>query len=295
LNIIGSKAVGEAEEWIVALKIAILLVFVAVGLFSTNPAAMEPAQWSGTVQLVAGGMLIFLAYEGFELIANTAQDVRDADRTLPRAYYSAVVFVIALYVLVSVVTVGNLSVGKIVQAKDYALAEAAKPFMGETGFILIGIAAMLSTASAINATLYGAARISYIIAKDGELPRYLDRKVWSKPIEGLLITAGLTLLVANLFKLESISLMGSAGFLIVFAAVNAANTVRHKETASKPLISAMGALACLAALGALIRQSARDRPSALWVLGAMVLASIVIEATYRGVSGRRRKRHLPTR
>ncbi|MEJ2720579.1 MAG: APC family permease, partial [bacterium] len=190
LNILGSRAVGEAEEWIVGLKVTILLGFVGVGLFSTNPSAMAVGQWTGPLQLIAGGMLIFLAYEGFELIANTAQDVRDAGRTLPRAYYSAVGFVIALYVLVSVVTVGNLSVPDIVQAKDYALAEAAKPFMGETGFILIGIAAMLSTASAINATLYGAARISYIIAKDGELPAVLERKVWHNPVEGLLIMAG---------------------------------------------------------------------------------------------------------
>jgi amino acid transporter len=67
-------------------------------------------------------MLIFLAYEGFELIANTAQDARDVERTLPRAYYNAVTFVILLYVLVSVVALGNLSVSDLVRVKDYALA-----------------------------------------------------------------------------------------------------------------------------------------------------------------------------
>jgi hypothetical protein len=142
-------------------------------------------------------MIIFLAYEGFELIANTAHDVRDVARTLPRAYYTAVRFVIALYVLVALVTVGNLAVDKIVAAKDYALAEAARPFLGQTGFTLVAIAAMLSTASAINATLYGAARLSYCIARDGELPAMLERKVRGEPVGGLLITAGLTLFVAN--------------------------------------------------------------------------------------------------
>jgi hypothetical protein len=114
-------------------------------------------------------MIIFLAYEGFELIANTAADVRDPNRTLPRAYYSAVGFVILLYVMVAAVTVGNLPVAQIVAAKDYALAEAAKPFLGSFGYLLITVAALLSTLSAINATLYGAARLSYTIAKDGEL------------------------------------------------------------------------------------------------------------------------------
>jgi amino acid transporter len=89
------------------------------------------------LQLAAGGMIIFPAYEGFELIANTAKDLHDPVRTLPRAYHAAVGLVIALYVLVALVTVGNLPVDKIVAAKDYALAEAARPFLGQAGFLLI--------------------------------------------------------------------------------------------------------------------------------------------------------------
>jgi amino acid transporter len=293
LNIFGSRAVGEAEEWIVGLKLGILLLFVAVGLFSAKAGAVLPDQWASPLHVIAGGMLIFLAYEGFELIANTARDVCDAERTLPRAYYSAVIFVILLYVLVSVAAVGNLSVGELVRAKDYALAEAARPILGEGGFILIGIAALLSTASAINATLYGAARISYIIAKDGELPAFLERKVWRKPIEGLLITASLTLVVANSFDIESISVMGSAGFLIVFAAVNIANVVQRKRTRSAWPLSAVGAVACVAALGVLLWISAAKNPATLWVLVGMVALSVGIEALYRGLTGRRIRPHLP--
>jgi hypothetical protein len=293
LNVIGSRAVGEAEEWIVGLKIAILLGFVGIGLFSAQPAAMAPTQWAPPVQLVAGGMLIFLAYEGFELIANTAQDVRDPARTLPRAYYGAVLFVIVLYVLVSAVTVGNLDVHSIVKAQDYALAEAARPFMGHAGFVLIALAAMLSTASAINATLYGAARINYIIARDGELPAFLERKVWNKPVEGLLVTAGLTLLVANLFSLESISMMGSAGFLVVFVAVNIANVLRYRETGSRRSLSALGAIACAAALAALLWQRAGSDPASLWVLAAILGLSVAIEGGYRLLTGRQIRAHLP--
>ncbi len=293
LNILGSRAVGEAEEWIVGLKLGILLLFVAVGLFSAKPEAMLPGQWTSPLQVIAGGMLIFLAYEGFELIANTARDVRDARRTLPRAYYSSVIFVILLYVLVSVAAIGNLSIGELVRAKDYALAEAARPIMGQAGFVLIGIAAMLSTASAINSTLYGASRISYIIAKAGELPTFLERKVWRKPIEGLLMTAALTLIVANSFDIESISMMGSAGFLIVFAAVNTVNVVQRKRTRSAWPISAVGALACVVALGVLLWIRASENPATLWVLVGMVALSAGIEALYRKLTGRRIRPHSP--
>jgi len=286
LNIFGSKAVGESEEWIVGFKVAILLLFIGAGLWSVNLHHLDPSNWSNSIQLLAGGMIIFLAYEGFELIANTAGDVRNPIKTLPRAYYSAVGFVIALYILVSAVTVGNLPTSEIIGAKDYALAVAARPFLGGVGFTLIAIAALLSTGSAINATFYGASRISYIIAKDGELPEMLERKIWNRPVEGLLITSGLTLLVANLFDLTSISMMGSAGFLLIFAAVNAAHVRLYAKTGSHRWIAILGVAVCLSALGALIWQRATTSPKELGVLGVMVGLAFTIEIVYRVVTGR---------
>jgi amino acid transporter len=147
LDLMSVEWIGKAEDWIVGLKVLILLLFVGFGISSVQISQVAPASWSSALQLTAGGMIIFVAYEGFELMANTAEDVRDAARTLPRAFYIAVWFAIGLYVLVSFVAVGNLSVAKIVT--------------GQAGVSLIAVAALLSTASAINATFYGTARLSF--------------------------------------------------------------------------------------------------------------------------------------
>jgi len=286
LNVMGAKVVGEYEELVVGFKLAILLLFIGVGSFSVDIHSLSPSGWSAPLQLVSGGMVIFLAYEGFELIANTASDVRDPARTLPRAYFSSVVFVIILYVLVSAVTAGNLPVAKIVAAKDYALAEAARPFLGSAGFTLVAVAALLSTASAINATLYGTSRVSYIIARDGELPELLEKKVWNKPLEGLFITSGLTLIAANFLDLESISMMGSAGFLIIFAAVNASAYRLRDKAGVKAAVAATGVAACIAALGALVWMTAVNAPWKLAVLAGMVAVSFAVEWIYRVFTGR---------
>lgn len=286
LNLFSARLIGEAEDWIVLIKLVILGLFIAAGISGVESDRLAVSAWSPPLHLVAGGMIIFLAYEGFELIANTAGDVRDPARTLPRAFYSAVVFVILLYVLVAVVTVGTLPVDEIVAAKDYALAQAAEPFLGQAGFTLIAIAAMLSTASAINATTYGAARLSYMIAKDGELPAVLERKIWNKPIEGLLITSGVTLLVANLVDLSSLSTMGSAGFLLIFAAVNGANARLARETQSKQWLSLSGVVLCLGALGTLLWQTALTAPNRIWILVVMMAAAFTIELTFRLTIGR---------
>ncbi|MEJ2686590.1 MAG: APC family permease [Gammaproteobacteria bacterium] len=286
LNLLKATLIGEAEDWVVGMKVVILLVFIGVGMGAVDPARLAPATWSPALALAAGGMVIFVAYEGFELIANTARDVRNPDRILPRAYFSAVGFVVALYVLVAIVTVGNLPLTQIEAARDYALAQAARPFLGHWGFVLIVIAALLSTVSAINATMYGAARLSYIIARDGELPEVLERKLWRRPVGGLLITVVATLLTANLLDLTSISTVGSAGFLLIFAAVNWANVRLAQRTASRAWVSGTAAVACLAALATLLEQTLSTAPRQLWVVLIMLALAFGIEAAYRRWSGR---------
>jgi amino acid transporter len=281
LNMLSAELIGRAESWIVAFKLLILVLFIALGIRGVDPAQLQPETWASPMAIASGGMIIFLAFEGFELMANTAEEVQQPRRTLPRAFYSAVVFVLVLYVLIAGTTVGTLPTDRIVEAKEYALAAAAEPFMGSVGFKLVAIAALLSTASALNATLYGTARLSFIIAQSGELPAALERKIWDKPIEGLLITSLLTLVVANVFNISGISTMGSAGFLLIFAAVNFANVRLYRQTHSYRWLSLLGTVACIAAVTVLLHHTAQTQPQNLWVVVAMVGLAVVIEVLYR--------------
>ena len=99
INIISTKLVAKSELYIVVIKLAILIGFVIIGFWSINYNSLTPDTWSPPFTLLAGGMIIFLAYEGFELIANSAKDVKNPTKTLPKAFYSAVIFVIILYIL----------------------------------------------------------------------------------------------------------------------------------------------------------------------------------------------------
>jgi amino acid transporter len=281
LNMLSAELIGRAESWIVAFKLLILVLFIALGIRGVDPAQLQPETWASPMAIASGGMIIFLAFEGFELMANTAEEVQQPRRTLPRAFYSAVVFVLVLYVLIAGTTVGTLPTDRIVEAKEYALAAAAAPFMGSVGFKLVAIAALLSTASALNATLYGTARLSFIIAQSGELPAALERKIWDKPVEGLLITSLLTLVVANVFNISGISTMGSAGFLLIFAAVNFANVRLYRQTHSYRWLSLLGTVACIAAVTVLLHHTAQTQPQNLWVVVAMVGLAVVIEVLYR--------------
>jgi len=234
-------------------------------------------------------MIIFLNYEGFELIANAGKDVINPKRALPIAYIGGVIIVIAFYFLISIVVVGHMDFGAIAKASDYALSAAASTFMGRAGFIMIVIAALLATTSAINATFYGSGRLTYIIAKYGELPKELERNIRNQPLEGRIIFAALNLIIANFIPLQAIATMGSAGFLIIFMAVNIANFKLAKETKSKAWISLLAALCCLIALIALCWQtwSVLSTRGQLWILAGMILSSLLIEIVYRAITKRK--------
>lgn len=281
LNLGGAALVAEGEAVLVYFKLAVLVVFCAGALTTVQTDRVVPSAFPGFGTIVYAGALIFLAYEGFELIANAAEDARDPERTLPRAYLVAIGTVIVLYVVVAFAAVGNLTTGQIADERDFVLAAAARPVFGETGFVMIGIAAVVSTASAINATLYGAAKFSYLMARHGELPTGLGRPVWDRPVGGLIATALGTLLIVNTVNIEGISLMGSAGFLIVFTAVNLAALRLRLGGRGARVLAGAGAIACTGSLIALIGYAATEIPSQLGVLGGLLLVSVLGELALR--------------
>jgi len=116
---------------------------------------------------------------------------------------------------------------------------------------------------------------------DDPLSHFLQEQIHGKPIIGLLITGIMALLLANLLDLSSISNLGSAGFLIIFAVVNWANVRLAEQTKSSRLLSGLGVAACLGALTALLFHTALQNAHDLWVVVVMIAVSFLLEMLYR--------------
>lgn len=290
INYYSIKVVGLIESYAVIIKLLILLAFIAIGLYglfgNPNLSQLDFSNWKSPIQLLTGGMVIFVAYEGFELIANAAPDIRKPEKNIPRAYYFSVVFVIILYVVIAAVTVGSLPFKEIAVARDYVLAEAAKPMLGKVGFTVITIAALISTFSAINASLFGGSRVSFEISEDDELPHQLTYKFWNQPI-GLAITAVSTLLMANLLQLESISTAGSVGFLIIFAVVNYTGFKLADQIKGNKIVPMIGFILCVVALVILVSQEFSSNKGGIIISFAIIAACFVMEWIYKKTESRK--------
>lgn len=278
INYYSVKVVSKIESFAVVIKLIILLGFVGIGVYglwgNPNVSQLAVSQWETPLQLLTGGMVIFVAYEGFELIANAVPDIENPEKNVAKAYYYAVLFVILLYIVIALVTVGSLPFKQIADAQDYVLAEAAKPMIGQLGFTIITIAALISTFSAINASLYGGTRVSYEIAEDDELPHHLTSTLWNQPI-GLLITAIITLVLTNTLNLESISTAGSVGFLAIFAIVNAVAYRKATDINANKYIALTGCILCaVATVVLLVQQFTSNKLGVLVALGLIAICFI---------------------
>jgi amino acid transporter len=284
INYYSIAVVGKIESYAVIIKLIILIGFIAIGAYgligNPNIAQLSISNWENPIQLFAGGMVIFVAYEGFELIANAAPDILNPEKNISKAYYYSVVFVIVLYIIIALVTVGSLPFNQIAKAQDYVLAEAAKPMLGQVGFTIITIAALISTFSAINASLYGGSKVNYEIAEDDELPHHFLAKFWNQPI-GLLITAIATLVLVNTLNLESISTAGSVGFILIFGIVNYVGFKLSKETNSNKTIPLLGCILCAIALVILIKQQIESNLIGVFVSLGIITLCFIIEWSYK--------------
>jgi len=291
VNYFSIKVVGIIEDYVVIIKLTILLMFIGLGIYglNSNPDINQLSfrYWENPVQLITAGMVIFIAYEGFELIANAVPDIRNPEKNVPRAYYYSVLFVMALYIVIAAVTVGSLPFNEIAKAQDYVLAEAARPMIGKAGFTIITIAALISTFSAINASLYGGSRVSYEIAEEDELPHEFTSKFWNHPV-GLLITNLATLILVNLTNLESISTAGSIGFILIFTVVNYTGFKLSEKINGNRAISLAGFILGLLALSILIEQQFISNRSGVILAISIVLVCFIVEFIYK----RTEKHHI---
>ena len=178
INIVGSKLVARSELFVVTIELVILAVFAVFGLMKADPGRLVDNgdhHWLGV--LFAAGLL-YVTYEGFGVVTNSAGDMRDPAKELPRAMFLALGIVVVVYVVVSTIVVMMLSLQSMDANQGHVLSEAGAAAMGRVGFVVIGVAALLATASGVNATMFGDANLAYMVAKSGELPkRFHSRSV----------------------------------------------------------------------------------------------------------------------
>jgi amino acid transporter len=282
LNFFGSKAVGKTEFYIVLVKLSILMVFISFGISRIRPSYIQPRFDSPHLKgMFHASVIFFLSYMGFGLITNASENIKNASKNIPRAIYISVAIVLFIYITIAASAEGNLSQAELLKAKENALAIAAQPFLGHFGFLLISIGALFSISSALNATLYGGANISYSLAKDGDLPDFFERKIWFKSVEGLYITAALSAAFALFFNMSGIAAITSSIFTLIYMFVLVSHFRLRREVGGNRTVLRFNIFLLAILFLSLLYFQFLSQKTAFFGTFAVIVGAVMVEASFR--------------
>lgn len=246
INLRGAGQAAGVEIAIVVVKLVILAALAAFGLAQFDAAKLSIPQQPGMIGVVIGAASVFMAYEGFELVAYDYDEMADRKKVMGRIMPLAIGSAAAIYVLVALAVPMLTGTQAVIENGEVALSQAGQAALGTPGLVAVTVAAALSTASAINATLFSSARLAREVAGDGALPAALGRRNGAgSPQWAVLSLAALALALAVLGGLDGLVSGASVVFLLVFGTLNA---LAVKEGVGRRWITLPGAVLAFAAL-----------------------------------------------
>ncbi len=233
LNAVSTEASGGAETVVTLIKIAILLLFVVLGIGAVQAGEFQPLfpVDGGATKILPAMGLTFIAFQGYDLIATVTEEVENPRKNIPRAIFLSLAVTILIYLLVVGVSIGTLGAEKLGAAGETAVAEAAAGFVpglqlggASVGVAVIAFGAVFSTVSALNAVIIGSSRVAFAMGREGQLPERLGNvhHRFGTPFFAIAASAALMLLATAVAPIQLVGNLASLFSLLGFVVVNLA-------------------------------------------------------------------------
>lgn len=242
VNILGNKAIGKISLYMAAVKIGGLIIFAAGALWASglDLGAAVPSEDPGGNELVdyiAALALSILAYKGFTTITNSGSEIEKPHKNVSRAIVISLAICVVIYFLVALAVGSNLSIPQIIEAKDYSLAEAARPLFGEFGlWFTVGIA-IVATISGVIASIFAVSRMTGMLTDMHLIPHSHLGMSGTIQRHMLVYIVVIAIILTIFFDLNRIASLGAIFYLVMDIIVHV-GVFRYlrKEIEAKPFI-----------------------------------------------------------
>lgn len=234
INFRGASETGKIGNLVTIGKIVILAIFIGFGLeimFNRDgwQEAFTPFMPNGFGGVLRAMGLTFIAFQGFEVISQCSEEVKNPKKNIPRAVFLSLLIVVPIYLLVSITALGSVHPENmtpwdyLASYKEIALVEVSKTFFIGGGIMLL-FGGLISTMSALNATIYSSSRVAFAMGRDRNFPAFFS-KVHKKnftPHRSILVSLIIIVGMAVTFPIEDVASAADIMFLLLFLQVNIA-------------------------------------------------------------------------
>ncbi len=219
VNISGNKFIEKSSFTMAIIKVGGISVFAIVGLWVAgfNFEKMAPSTMpdKSTVDLLGALALSILAYKGFTTITNSGGEIKKPHKNVSRAIIISLIICTVVYLLVAFAVSSNLSITEIIKARDYSLAEAARPAFGKYGlWFTVGIA-IFATISGIIASIFAVSRMTAMLTDMKLIPQSHFGMPGSIQQHMLVYVAVIAIVLTVFFDLSRIASLGAILYLVM--------------------------------------------------------------------------------
>ena len=287
VNYRGVKEAGSLQNLIVILLIGFILVFLAFGVFNIDWGVFRPFNPNGWGAVASTAATVYVSFIGFEVIATSAEEIKNPGRNLPLSMIASVLTPAVFYVLVMLVSTGVLPIQKL--ATSYIpVADVASQYLGTFGALMMVLGAMLATVSSANASILSAARVNFAMGRDNILTPWLNdvHPDYRTPYRAILVTGAVILgLIAMGVGIETLADVASFAYLVTYALVHASVFVMRRADPEPydpdfrlsglayPVVPGLGFLSCVVIV-------AQMRPIVIAIGGGILLVGIAWYLAY---------------
>ena len=247
IDAMGLRFSSKVNNLLVIIKVSVLALFIALSLPAAKAPNFDGFLSKGLGGVFSGAFLIFFAYAGFGKITAAAEEVKDPQKTIPKAIIAGVAISTALYILATLGSVGAVGADKLA-SKDYRNAPFAH-VMEDIGypwaFSIISVGAITATASVLLIQVLGLSRTVYAMSKNDQLPSFLSElhPAFKTPYKAEIILGVMMALAAFLLEARAVIAITSLGILSYYALINLAALTMKKQKGGfevSPLVSILG-------------------------------------------------------
>ncbi|NOR88901.1 MAG: amino acid permease [Anaerolineales bacterium] len=286
----GAEAVNKAQTIIVSVLLLVFAVFIFATLTAIDPSLLSPSTYPPFSDIAGAVALTFFAFLGFGVVVFSAGDLSNPKKELPRAVYLSILVAGAIYIAVSIGVMGVMTVDEVIASGATALADAAKPVLGQAGYVMMALAALLATASSASSNTFAAGGVTSTMGQSGQFPPVFGRarrRGRGEGTVGVVITMLIVILLIWVYDLSAIASLGSAIGLLVFSLASIAHLRVIDQTGAQRWLIVLGLVATIAVLVSFIATTLVNEPATLRAAVLLIVLSIVLDYGWKAVRDRR--------
>lgn len=241
LLVAGTKKSTKFNAIIVAIKLAVILLFICLGFFAIQPAnyqpLMPPAGWLG---IFSGAAIVFFAFIGFDAVVTAAEEIENPQKILPFGIIGSLAVCMVLYIIVAIVLTGIVPFAELAKpaAINAPIAYALNAIGYSWGAAIVSIGALCGMTSVLLVMIFGQSRILFSMSRDGLFPRVFSEihPVTHTPAKVTIFIGIITALIAGIFPLNIVAELVNMGTLVAFSIVALGVIIlRHQQpTLARP-------------------------------------------------------------